>query len=51
MAIDIVTHAGEALRPLCTHSFGMENGTEAVRTLGREVTDGRDAIHITLTPE
>jgi len=51
LAIDIVTHAGEALRPLCTHSFGMDKGTEAVRTLGREVTDGRDAIHITLTPE
>lgn len=34
---------------LCSHSFSLENVTDAVRTLGREITDGTEAMHITLT--
>ncbi|MFB9127538.1 zinc-binding alcohol dehydrogenase [Paraburkholderia dipogonis] len=51
LAIELIKQDGPKLAPLCTHSFSLNDGTAAVRTLGRELSDGREAIHITLTPE
>ncbi|MBT2555249.1 zinc-binding dehydrogenase [Arthrobacter sp. ISL-5] len=51
LAISIIRENPQALAPLCTHSFALGNVTEAVRTLGREITDGTDAVHITLTSD
>jgi threonine dehydrogenase-like Zn-dependent dehydrogenase len=50
MAIDMIKKEGDALQVLCSHSFSLENVTEAVRTLGRENPDSGDAVHVTLTP-
>lgn len=51
LAIELLKQAGDDLNALCTHSFSISDGTQAVRTLGREVSDGKEAIHITMTPE
>jgi alcohol dehydrogenase len=49
MAISMIKEEGNALELLCSHSFSLENVTDAVRTLGREIRDSRDAVHVTLT--
>ncbi|HEY5798033.1 MAG TPA: alcohol dehydrogenase catalytic domain-containing protein [Bosea sp. (in: a-proteobacteria)] len=49
MAIAMIREEGSKLQALCSHTFALRNVTEAVRILGREVSDGRDAVHITLT--
>ncbi|MDI9935283.1 MULTISPECIES: zinc-dependent alcohol dehydrogenase [Rhodococcus] len=49
LAIEIITESADTLAPLCTHNFRLEDVADAVRTLGREIGDGRDAVHITLT--
>lgn len=49
-AIKIIRrHAGE-LAKLSTHRFPISEATTAVRLLGREITDEREAISIHLTP-
>ncbi|WFU23207.1 alcohol dehydrogenase catalytic domain-containing protein [Bradyrhizobium sp. CB1717] len=50
MAINMIREEGAALQALCSHSFALAQVTDAVRTLGREVVDGHDAVHVTLTP-
>lgn len=51
LALHIIKNAQDSLRPLCTHLFKLSDGDKAVRTLGREISDGRDPIHITLVPD
>jgi hypothetical protein len=36
------------LGPICSHSFGLEEADLAVRTLGREVDDGKEVVHVSL---
>lgn len=50
LAIEMIRAEGESLKELCSHIFTLDNATEAVRTLGREISDGKDAVHITLVP-
>jgi threonine dehydrogenase-like Zn-dependent dehydrogenase len=50
LAIEMIRAEGDSLQALCSHIFPLERGTEAVRTLGREISDGKDAVHITLVP-
>jgi threonine dehydrogenase-like Zn-dependent dehydrogenase len=51
LAIGMIREHAETLAPLCTHTFPLRDVTEAVRTLGREIADGSDAVHITLTSD
>ncbi|WP_280416711.1 zinc-dependent alcohol dehydrogenase [Nocardia carnea] len=51
LAIEIITESAELLARLCTHTFPLREVESAIRTLGREVSDGKDAIHITLATE
>jgi threonine dehydrogenase-like Zn-dependent dehydrogenase len=51
LAISMIRDSAQALAPLCTHTFGLREVTDAVRTLGREITDGTDAVHITLVSD
>lgn len=48
IAIDLIARHGEELSALCSHSFPLDEAERAVRTLGREVRDGVEPIHITL---
>ena len=50
LAIDMIRSDGESLKTLCSHLFTLDRGTEAVRTLGREISNGTEAVHITLVP-
>ena len=50
MAIEMIREEGDILKELCTHLFTLDQGTEAIRTLGRELHDGKEAVHITLIP-
>ncbi|MGE7471946.1 zinc-dependent alcohol dehydrogenase [Bosea sp. NPDC003192] len=50
MAIAMIRDEGSKLQPLCSHTFSLDRVTDAVRTLGREMSDGREAVHITLVP-
>ena len=34
--------------PICSHSFALDQADLAVRTLGREVDDGREVVHVSL---
>lgn len=47
-AIDMLQRRGDELSILCSHSFGLRDAEVAVRTLGREIGDGRECIHVTL---
>jgi len=38
----------DKLGRICSHSFALNQADLAVRTLGREVDDGTDVLHITL---
>ncbi len=49
LAIDLVRRADRAeLEKFCTHTFPLVNADAAVRTLGRELADSKDVIHVTL---
>ncbi|CUA90692.1 Threonine dehydrogenase or related Zn-dependent dehydrogenase [Chelatococcus sambhunathii] len=48
LAIQMIGESGAELRALCSHSFPLEQATDAVRSLGRESSDGREAVHVTL---
>ena len=50
LAIEMIRADAEQLKALCSHVFTLDKATEAVRTLGREISDGKDAVHITLVP-
>ena len=36
----------QELRVLCTHRYPVGEAEKAVRVLGREITDGPEAVHI-----
>ena len=50
MAIDMIKQEGSKLHSLCSHSFPLNEATKAVQTLGREISDGTEAVHIALVP-
>lgn len=50
LAIEMIRSDADQLKALCSHVFTLDKATEAVRTLGREISDGKDAVHITLVP-
>lgn len=47
-ALEILKAHQDRLGKLCSHSFGLDEADLAVRTLGREVEDGREVLHLTL---
>jgi threonine dehydrogenase-like Zn-dependent dehydrogenase len=47
-AIELLERHGKELSALCSHRFPLDQAELAVRTLGREVRDGVEPIHITL---
>ncbi|WP_342659757.1 putative alcohol dehydrogenase adh [Rhodococcus ruber] len=51
LAINMIRESAEDLAPLCTHTFALRDVADAICTLGREITDSKDAVHITLTSE
>jgi alcohol dehydrogenase len=48
VALEILRAHHSRLRPICSHSFGLDQADLAVRTLGREVDDGREVVHVSL---
>ncbi len=50
-AITMIRESADLLAPLCTHTFPLRDVANAVRTLGRETSDGTEAVHITLTAD
>jgi alcohol dehydrogenase len=49
LAIQMIAENDAELRTLCSLSFPLEQVTNAVRTLGREMSDGREPVHVTLS--
>ena len=47
-ALSLLKHHGADLQKLCTHSYAIDQAETAVRALGREITDGREAVHVHL---
>ena len=47
-ALEILKTHQDKLGRICSHSFDLNQADLAVRTLGREVDDGTDVLHITL---
>lgn len=48
-AIGLIERNAAELAVLCTHEYDLNNATKAVRVLGREITDGPEAIHVHIT--
>jgi alcohol dehydrogenase len=48
IALEILQTHHDRLGPLCSHSFGLGEADLAVRTLGREVDDGKEVVHVSL---
>jgi alcohol dehydrogenase len=48
IALDILRAHHGRLRPICSHSFALDEADLAVRTLGREVDDGKEVVHVSL---
>jgi threonine dehydrogenase-like Zn-dependent dehydrogenase len=48
IALEILQAYQDRLGRLCSHSFTLDNADLAVRTLGREVNDGKEVLHISL---
>lgn len=47
-AIHMIKEHGSDLRDLCSHTFPLDQVTDAVRTLGRDMATQGDAVHVTL---
>lgn len=47
-AIRLITRHADELATLCTHEYGLNDAATAIRVLGREVTDGGEAVHVHL---
>jgi len=47
-AISLLSQHQEKLRPLCTHSYSIDEAERALRVLGREFIDGPEAVHLHL---
>ncbi len=45
-AIDMIRRNWRELQVLCTHGYPVGEAEKAVRVLGREITDGPEAVHI-----
>lgn len=45
-AIKIISRHAQELQRLCTHAYELSDANKAVRVLGREITDGDEAIHV-----
>ena len=45
-AIDMIRRNWKELQVLCTHRYPVGEAEKAVRVLGREITDGPEAVHI-----
>ena len=48
IALEVLQAHRNRLGQLCSHSFGLDDADLAVRTLGREVDDGREVVHVSL---
>jgi threonine dehydrogenase-like Zn-dependent dehydrogenase len=48
IALEILQARHDRMGPLCSHSFALEDADLAVRTLGREVNDGTEVVHVSL---
>jgi len=48
IALEILRAHHRRLGTICSHSFGLEEADLAVRTLGREVDDGKEVVHVSL---
>lgn len=48
IALEILQAYHETLDRLCSHSFKLEDADLAVRTLGREINDGKEVLHVSL---
>jgi alcohol dehydrogenase len=48
VALEILKEHQNKLGRLCSHSFGLGDADLAIRTLGREVDDGKEVLHLTL---
>ena len=48
IALEVLKAHRSRLGRLCSHSFGLEDADLAVRTLGREIDDGREVVHVSL---
>lgn len=48
IALDILQAYHQRLGAVCSHSFALEAADLAVRTLGREVNDGKEVVHVSL---
>ena len=49
LSIEIIRRRGTTgLGLLCSHSLPLARAEDAVRILGREISDGRDAVHVTI---
>jgi threonine dehydrogenase-like Zn-dependent dehydrogenase len=47
-ALDILKAHRHRLGKICSHSFALGEADLAVRTLGREVDDGSEVLHVTI---
>jgi threonine dehydrogenase-like Zn-dependent dehydrogenase len=45
-AISLIASNADDLKALCTHSYPIDQAETALKALGREITDGREAIHV-----
>ncbi|PWT92988.1 MAG: hypothetical protein C5B56_01485, partial [Proteobacteria bacterium] len=48
IALEILRAHHSRLSPICSHSFRLDQADLAVRTLGREVDDGKEVVHVSL---
>jgi threonine dehydrogenase-like Zn-dependent dehydrogenase len=48
IALEVLQAYQDRLGRLCSHSFTLDNADLAVRTLGREVNDGKEVLHVSL---
>ena len=48
IALEILRAHHRRLGPICSHSVGLDEADLAVRTLGREVHDGKEVVHVSL---
>ena len=48
IALEILRAHHGRFGPICSHSFALDQADLAVRTLGREVDDGREVVHVSL---
>jgi alcohol dehydrogenase len=45
-AISLLGRYESELMQLCTHVYGIDNAEKALKVLGREIVDGKEAVHV-----